>query len=183
MLLLNKGWSYQANAPRLDSRLHCLSFDTSHYHSLNRNFSHLEHSKGGKDIRIAGTKAPPALCGCGAEVSRISSQFAKSFLVYYWLRIWHIIGWKLCRFNILRVFGYHLVVCMRILGRAVTVTVTRLFIKRPVTENFTPFPRQSRVLAVTQTCSELPYMKCCPSPAPHSTYWSQAESQIWFPNN
>jgi hypothetical protein len=54
-----------------------------------------------------------------------------------------------------------------------------LFIKTRVTEKFTPFPR--RVPAVTPTCSELPYMKCCLSQAPHSTYWSQAESQIWFP--
>ncbi len=37
-----------------------------------------------------------------------------------------------------------------------------LFIKTRVTEKFTPFPR--RVPAVTPTCSELPYMKCCLSP-------------------
>jgi hypothetical protein len=59
-----------------------------------------------------------------------------------------------------------------------------LFIKTRVAEKFTPFPRRrdGRVPAVTPTCSEPPYMKCCLSPAPHSTYWSQAESQIWFPN-
>jgi hypothetical protein len=71
--LLNKGWSYQANAPRLDSRLHCQSFDTSHCRDPNRNFTHLEHCKGGINIRFAGTEAPPARCGCGADVSRISS--------------------------------------------------------------------------------------------------------------
>ncbi len=64
--LLNKGWSYQSNAPRLDSRLHCRSFDTSYCHDPNRNFTHLEHCKGGINIRIAGTEAPPARCGCGA---------------------------------------------------------------------------------------------------------------------
>ena len=71
--LLNKCWSYQANAPRLDSRLHCRSFDPSHCHDPNRNFTHLEHSKGGIDIRFAGTEAPPARCGCGADVPLISS--------------------------------------------------------------------------------------------------------------
>ncbi len=78
--LLNKGWSYQANTQRLDSRLHCQSFDISHCHNPNRNFTHLEHCKGGINIRIAGTEAPPAQCGCGADVSRISSlSLRKSF--------------------------------------------------------------------------------------------------------
>ncbi len=32
------------------------------------------------------------------------------------------------------------------------------------------FPRRVPTTNITPTCSELPYMKCCLSPAPHSTY-------------
>jgi hypothetical protein len=57
-----------------------------------------------------------------------------------------------------------------------------LFIKTRVTEKFTPFPR--RVPAVTPTCSELPYMKCCLSPAvtkSHSWSWPwPAQSMTWI---
>jgi hypothetical protein len=92
-------------------------------------------------------------------------------------------SWFHAKINFQMLSGHLTMTWITVMWITVTVTVTDNLFKHELQKSPRPSPFVPRLLRRPDSKLEPPYMKCCLSPAPRSTSWSQAESQIWFPNS